>query len=449
MTVPTNVGYEKETKEIAAKCDAAVQSKVREGVDAGHGFIGVGEPNMTVKDYIIETFPKTLRNAVKDEDTLLGLPYPYTVPCAESYFNELFYWDTYFTNKALIIAGDFKQAKNNVLDIAALIERFGYMPNGSRTYFLKRSQPPYFALMVDDIYKAEKNEAFLKAIFPVIEKEYGFWMTKRISDNGLNHYYTEEDDESCKGFYTGCVAERIGLDDKADFVYAGRNYFAECESGWDFTPRFGGSCSEFNPVDLNSNLYLYEKLLCEYEILLKTGDGTKWREKAETRAELINKLLWDSDKNVYKDYNFNTGKLSETVSAAAFQPYFAGLADKEKSVGLDNLLKELQCGYGLFATGKTNKKYQWAYPNVWAPYHVIAVDGLLNYGLVKEALVVANEYTRLIETNFEKTGKLYEKYNGETGGTDAVSEYGTPEMLGWTAGAYMYLSEFIKDHGDA
>lgn len=119
MTIPTNVGYEKETKEIAAKCDAAVQSKVREGVDAGHGFIDVGEPNMKVKDYIIETFPKTLRNAVKDEDTLLGLPYPYTVPCAESYFNELFYWDTYFTNKALIIAGDFKQAKNNVLDIAA------------------------------------------------------------------------------------------------------------------------------------------------------------------------------------------------------------------------------------------------------------------------------------------------------------------------------------------
>ncbi len=37
MTIPTNVGYEKETKEIAAKCDAAVQSKVREGVDAGHG----------------------------------------------------------------------------------------------------------------------------------------------------------------------------------------------------------------------------------------------------------------------------------------------------------------------------------------------------------------------------------------------------------------------------
>lgn len=77
VTIPTNVGYEKETKEIAAKLDAAVQSKVSEGVDAGHGFIDVGEPNMTVKDYIIETFPKTLRNAVKDEDTLLGLPYPY------------------------------------------------------------------------------------------------------------------------------------------------------------------------------------------------------------------------------------------------------------------------------------------------------------------------------------------------------------------------------------
>lgn len=66
------------------------RAKYARGVDAGHGFIGVGEPNMTVKDYIIETFPKTLRNAVKDEDTLLGLPYPYTVPCAESYLTNCF-----------------------------------------------------------------------------------------------------------------------------------------------------------------------------------------------------------------------------------------------------------------------------------------------------------------------------------------------------------------------
>ncbi len=213
---------------------------------------------MTVTDYIKNMFPKTLRSNVKDESTLIGLPYPYTVPCAEDMFNELFYWDTYFTNKGLIILNNTEQAKNNALDIVYLVERFGYMPNGSRTFFLKRSQPPYLALMADDIYRHTDDLSFLKRVFPVLKREYGFWMNLRLSPNGLNRYYTEEDDESCIGFYTGVVAERIGIDKSENFAYAGRNYFAEAESGWDFTPRFEGRCAECNPVDLNSNLYLYE-----------------------------------------------------------------------------------------------------------------------------------------------------------------------------------------------
>lgn len=404
---------------------------------------------MTVREYIIKTFPKTLRRNTKDEGTLIGLPYPYTVPCAESYFNELFYWDTYFTNKALILLGDVAQAKNNAKDIAALIERFGYMPNGSRTYFLKRSQPPYFALMVDDLFKTSKDLSFIEEMLPVIKKEYYFWTEKRATGTGLNRYYTEEDDESCKGFYTGCVKERIGIDESADFAYAGRNYFAEAESGWDFTPRFEGRCAEFNPVDLNSNLYVYEKLIGEYEKSLGDSDGSVWLEKAERRAKLINGLLWSHGERVYRDYDFKNGRLSETVSAAAFQPYFAGIAPKDKADGVKTLLEELECDYGLFATDGADKKYQWARPNVWAPYHVIACEALVKYGFLKEAEKLARNYVKLIEANFEKTGKLYEKYNGETGGIDAVSEYGTPEMLGWTAGAYMYLTEFLAGRGNA
>lgn len=404
---------------------------------------------MTVREYIIKTFPKTLRNNPGDEGTLIGLPYPYTVPCAESYFNELFYWDTYFTNKALISLGDVAQAKNNVADIAYLIEKFGYMPNGSRTYFLKRSQPPYFALMVDDIFRTTEDLSYIKEMLPVIKKEYSFWTEKRSTQTGLNRYYTEEDDESCKGFYTGCVKERIGIDESADFAYAGRNYFAEAESGWDFTPRFDGKCAEYNSIDLNSNLYLYEKLIGEYGTLLEEGDGIDWSNRADCRAKLVNRLLWDKKERVFKDYNYKKCRLSPIISAAAFQPYFAGIADPDKAEGLVSLLKALECGYGLFATDGTDKKYQWARPNLWAPYHVIACEALIKYGFLSEAEKLARNYVKLIETNFEKTGKLYEKYNGETGGTDAVSEYGTPEMLGWTAGAYIYLTEFLTRRNNA
>lgn len=394
---------------------------------------------MTVQRYIQENMGRTLRQNVKDDGTLIGLPYPYTVPCADGMFNELYYWDTYFTNKALFALEQAEQAKNNTKDILYLINRFGYMPNGNRTGFLRRSQPPYAALMVDDVFRATNDLSFLKSAFVTLKKEYEFWMTRRISENGLNHYDCEEDEESCEAMYNGCVAERIGKDDSRDPKEAGRHYFAECESGWDFNPRFNGYCSDYNPVDLNSNLYLYEKLFAEYEVLLGEGDGKAWMEKAHKRAETMNTLLWDNAASVYKDHNYKTGKLSNVVSAASFQPYFVGLAGEKQKDGLLNLLRTLESDWGIFTTAKTDKKYQWAHPNVWAPCQYIAVEGLRRYGFEKKSKRIAQKYVALIKKNFAAHGKLFEKYNGLTGDTNAVSEYGTPEMLGWTAGVYMKL----------
>lgn len=394
---------------------------------------------MTVQRYIQENMGRTLRQNVKDDGTLIGLPHPYTVPCADGMFNELYYWDTYFTNKALFALGQAEQAKNNIKDILYLIDRFGYMPNGNRTGFLRRSQPPYAALMVNDVYRASGDLSFLKSALVTLKKEYEFWMTRRVSENGLNHYDCEEDEESCSAMYNGCVAERIGKDESRDPKEAGRHYFAECESGWDFNPRFNGYCADYNPVDLNSNLYMYEKLFAEYEVLLGEGNGKAWKEKAKSRAEKINELLWDNSAGVYKDYNYNTGKLSDVISAASFQPYFAGLADEKQREGLLNLFRILENDYGVFTTEKTGKKYQWAHPNIWAPCQYLAVEGLRHYGYEKEAERIAKKYTTLIEKNFDAHGKLFEKYNGLTGDIDAISEYGTPEMLGWTAGVYCAL----------
>lgn len=387
--------------------------------------------------YIREKLPLTLRKNEKDDDTLIGLPYPYTVPCADGFFNELYYWDTYFTNKALFAVGNSQQAKYNVLDILYLIEKFGYMPNGNRTYYLKRSQPPYAVLMADDVYRATGDKAFLKIAFPAMKKEYAFWMTKRVSENGLNHYNTEEDEESCKSFYENYVPTRISIDKKRNAAYAGKCYFAECESGWDFNPRFNGYCADFNPVDLNANLYLYEKLFAEYEVLFGEGDGKAWESKANARAEKMNTLMWDCVTGVYRDYNYKTGERSPVISAASFQPYFAGVAGEAQRGGLKKLLSVLEGKFGIFTTEYVTEKYQWAYPNLWAPCQYIVVKALERYGYTNEAKRVAEKYVKLIERNFAEHGKLFEKYNGLTGGIDAMSEYGTPEMLGWTAGVYM------------
>ena len=408
-----------------------------------------GEIRMKVTNYIKRTMPKTVRENIRDEDTLIGLPYPYTVPCAENHFNELYYWDTYFTNKALFALGQTKQAKNNIQNILYLIERFGFMPNGNRVCYLNHSQPPYAALMVDDVFRVSNDLSFLKSAFTMLKKEYEFWMKRRKTGNGLNYYDSEQSNNEksklgCARFYNGLVASRIKIDSTRDAAEAGRHYFAECESGWDFSPRFNGYCMDYNPVDLNSNLYLYEKLFAEYEVLLGEGNGEAWNEKALFRAEKMNKLMWDDRAGVYKDYDYRIGELSETVSAASFMPYFAGVAGEKQKSGLLNLLRMLESDWGIFATEITDKKYQWAYPNIWAPCQYIAAEGLRRYGFDIEAEQIAQKYVALIEKNFAAYGKLFEKYNGLTGDIDAISEYGTPEMLGWTAGVYMAFEKYIE-----
>ena len=34
-------------------------------------------------------------------------------------------------------------------NFAYLIDQFGHIPNGNRTYYLSRSQPPFFASMIN------------------------------------------------------------------------------------------------------------------------------------------------------------------------------------------------------------------------------------------------------------------------------------------------------------
>ena len=72
----------------------------------------------------------------------LPLAKPYVVPGGR--FRELYYWDSYFTMLGLAQSGRQDLVKSMISDFAGLIDRYGHIPNGTRTYYLGRSQPPFF-----------------------------------------------------------------------------------------------------------------------------------------------------------------------------------------------------------------------------------------------------------------------------------------------------------------
>ena len=216
-------------------------------------------------DHIQQTMPQSVRETPTDHDGLLGLPHPYSVPCIRGAFQEMYYWDTFFTNEGLLLLGDTTQARNNVDNILYMIDQYGFMPNGSlEEYKQTRSQPPYASLMVRQLYLSTHDKSWLAHAVQILEKEYAFWMTQRIAPNGLNRYGHHASDAYLLNFYSA-IAARLNVDanDQATSrnqrLEAGAHWLAEAESGWDFNPRYNQRCMDFNPIDLNANLYLYEE----------------------------------------------------------------------------------------------------------------------------------------------------------------------------------------------
>lgn len=406
-----------------------------------------------VREFIRTSWDATVRSNPSDSLTLIGLPHPYTVPCAGDTFQELYYWDTYFTNEGLLLDGRADLARHNTDNMLYLVERFGFMPNGSRTWYLNRSQPPFLAMMVDRIFEHTRDTAWLAGAFATLQREYDFWMTERMTPVGLNRYSSSADEALRREFVAtggkrlGTDYERQGLTD-GELLAVGAHFAAEAESGWDFTPRFERRCEDFCPVDLNANLYRYERLFARYAALL--GDpvaAEEWTERAARRRERIDRLCLAPD-GMYYDYDYVNGRRSTVVSGAVFSLLCAGVPDAPKARRLvRRALDELEFEYGVAACADRpyDHAYQWSYPNMWPPVVFQAICGLEACGYDRDARRIARKYVAAVADTFARTGNLWEKYNVREGNTNVSNEYHMPAMLGWSAGTFLYASERIAD----
>lgn len=372
---------------------------------------------------------------------MLHTPYPYITPCISDTFQEMYYWDTYFTNKAFLCLDRTKDVENTLKNFDCFVQTYGKIPNGNRTYYLNRSQPPFFGLMIADLLKTGKTDLSKADAFSMLEREYRFWNSKRISENGLNYYSCDDSDEACVNSFgeigTSGYEQRLGITFERTPDNC-RSVWAECESGWDFSPRFSGGCIYYNAVDLNCLLYADELLLSEWA----TDPEKKefYKTQARQRKVTMDKTMLAED-GIYYDYDYKTKTRSTNINCANFFPFFVGLSQNQAA--FEKILKNLEREYGVAAALTNKRVYQWAEPNGWACLTYVAVAAADKLGRKKDAKRLVNKYTRTIGKIFEKSGRLWEKYNVETGDLDVVAEYGQLEMLGWTAGAYVALSEYL------
>ena len=407
--------------------------------------------NNAVSEYIRDNWHRTIKPACKDNDTLIALPYPYTTPCISGTFQELYYWDTYFTNVGLLLSGMTTQAKHNIDNMFHLINVYSKMPNGNRTYYLNRSQPPFLSQMVRELFEVTQDVKWLgECACPALEREYTFWTEKRAAPSGLNRYgcdlTNDEDYLDIAEYFAKRIARPLP-DDRATRIEWGKSMMALAESGWDCTSRFALNAHEHIPADLNSLLYLLENNMAYFATVLKKRDDAEWwASRAEARKRTITERLWDDDRGVFCDRHIGSDRLNHLVSVAAFYPLFAGLATDEQAAQTVRSLPLLEHEHGIACCEPRDDllTLQWDHPHGWACLHHIVISGLMRYGYRDDALRIAEKYVCTVDRAFERTGNLWEKYNVVTGDVSATREYDTPPMMGWSAGVYRFCEELLK-----
>ena len=393
---------------------------------------------MKVREYISNSWDKSLRQKGHRPDGIV-LPYPYNSPCAEGLFDEFYYWDTCFINKGLIADGKYEYAMQNLLNMAYLIQRYGYMPNAAVEGMLNRSQPPLFGMMCYDLYHATQDERLKQKVLPALKTEYEYWMKNRILPCGLNAYGNSATKE-VKVYMATEFEQRLGKKFEADREELGSNVLAECESGWDFSPRFNHRCTEYAPIDLNCIMYINEMVIATFESDLI--EKQKYENFALLRKQKMLKYMFNGE---FLNDAIPEKTVSNTVSVATLFPFLVGI--QSDKITLKKLLYRLECKNGISACEKQNYNntiYQWGYPNMWAPLVYFAFFALKQSGLIVDANRIGEKYLTAVEKTYEKTLKLWEKYDAETGEKATVNEYTETQMLGWTAGVYNLLFDLIR-----
>lgn len=401
----------------------------------------------TVRQYIKDSWCK----AVKSWDCVAGfpLPYDYIPPCVDGDLTNLYYWDTYFTNKGLYLDGLDVYAYHNIEVLKFCLRKFGCVPNMCRANGADyASQPPLLFLMVQDYYARSGDKVFLADSYDALQLEYAFWMGKRISDNGLNCYGFNWDfrhNGTNIDYYVG----RLGLDitgwSDDDIAEKCENLTAEGESGQDFTPRFCGCAKYINPVDLNTYLYAFETTMSDFSKLLHKQDEALWQGRAARRKDLMDTYCLDKESGLYFDYNYKSKRLNKVYCVDGYLPFLFGLIENKEAI--DRLNQKLICSHGVASCQEITEKkelYQWGYPNAWAPHQYWAYMANQAAGKEETAISIATMYMENVARVFMDVGKIYEKYDALTGGKAVVNEYGLPEMLGWSAGVYNVFYDALK-----
>src|SRR5437899_7391624 len=423
------------------------------------------DTSQTMEEHIRALWPVLTRQADTPDprSSLIALPNPYVVPGGR--FREVYYWDSYFTMQGLVASGRTDLVRSMLDNFAYLIRTVGHIPNGNRTYYLSRSQPPFFGAMVG-LYATATDTTQALTYLDALESEHAFWMdgaerlapaqvyrrVVRLPDGSvLNRYWddlAEPRPESYRPDYE--LAQTLPAPQREAFY---RNVRATAESGSGFSSRWLPDpedlrtleTTELLPVDLNCLLYHAERTIAALRrVRGRPGDrdtADRFARAAEARRQALLNASYEPGAGFFFDVRWRTGvRVTDRPTIAAAAPLYFGLATPDQGRKVAAQLERLFLKPGGFVPTLISSGQQWDAPNGWAPLERRAIQGVRRYGRGDLADAARDRGLAVNRRTYRATGKMTEKYDGgnrvrRAGG----GEYPTQDGFGWTNGVALAL----------
>ena len=425
----------------------------------------VADPEKSMGEHIDSLWPVLTRKPEKHSEfsSLLPLPEPYVVPGGR--FGETYYWDSYFSMLGFAAGGQNALLRQMADNFAWMIDTYGHIPNGNRTYYLSRSQPPVFALMVELFEKdgVSKAHRYLRQL----KREYAFWMdgAESLTPNEayrhvvmmadgslLNRYWDDRDTPRDESWIEDVETARNSARPSSE-VY--RDLRAGAASGWDFSSRWLSEAGRLEsiqttsivPIDLNAFLYKLETTIARLSASKNDHEtAALYQQKAERRREAVDVWLWDAQAELYRDYNWREREKG-AFSAATVTPLYVGMASLEQAAATAAAVRSHLLAPGGMLTTVEETGEQWDKPNGWAPMQWMAIQGFNNYGEELLAKEIAARWLQVTGATYHRHHKMVEKYNvaGRAPVLAGGGEYPLQDGFGWTNGVTRRLLAMYPD----
>lgn len=418
-----------------------------------------------------------------ERHTLLPVPRPFIIPGAR--FRESYYWDSYWIVQGLLASELVNMARDVVHNLLHVARTHGFVPNGLRSYYLNRSQPPLLACMVETLWTATKDKQTVRDALPVLVAEQEWWAqeprcVRVVAPDGSVHaatrYFAAWDQPRPESLREDLETAGVDLhnvhtppDAHQRSVY--RDLASAAESGWDFSSRLFADgnrlatvrTTQIVPVDLNALLLRAATSIVTLAYAVGESEiASRFERLAEQRRSSLAALHWRSEDGRWGDLvitpapgrenNLWQGNASEpTIEYASdWIPLWCGavaVGSPEAQHAVASLLASGLVQQGGVAASNFESEQQWDWPNAWPPLQSMLAEGCDQYGgqAGKElAGRIRASFLGSAHAAWRDTGRMFEKFNAlNLGAPGGGGEYEVVDGFGWTNGlALAWMKEY-------